>query len=227
MTLEITRIARCGGLSQLNREQRRYVRQSLQVVYQNGGRIAGHRCFTNTVLVSLVDFVHRDGRIVACDGKVDNSPHSWCEIDKRLFEISYPLVDFSEREGRQLILSSLPQSYKANFRYDWEENFGRVVFELFQMTHPSNGNLSPEDAAILLKLVARKLGMSLREKDITGFAESARKVCFESDRIFEEGRRTNETVPEFQKRWGKKVDHLQSTLVQAWSREYLHGLKRK
>jgi hypothetical protein len=31
-------------------------------------------------------------------------------------------------------------------------------------------------------------------------------------------------MPEFQKRWGKEVDHLQSTLAVAWMREYLHGL---
>jgi hypothetical protein len=113
MIWEITRIARCGGLSQLNTEQRRYVRESLNVMYQNGGEIRGHRCFTNVPLLSLMDFVHRHARIIACDGTVDTSPHSWCEIDKRPFEISYPLVGFSEREGRQLILSSLPQSYKA------------------------------------------------------------------------------------------------------------------
>lgn len=224
---DITRIARCGGFNELNREQRRYVRESLRVMYQNGGEIRGHRCFANSTLLSLMDFVHRHARIIACDGTVHSAPHSWCEIEKRPFEISYPLVDFPEREGRQFILSSLRESYKAKFRYDWEENFGRVLFELFHMTHPFNGNLSPEDAAVLLKLVGHKLGMSLREKDITKFAESARKVCLESDRIFEEGRRTNETVPEFQKRWDKKVDHLQSTLVRAWSREYLHGLKRK
>src|ERR1700746_2415573 len=208
---DITRIGRCGGFNELNRKQRLYVRESLRMMYQRGGEIRGHRCFTNSTLLSLIDFVHRDGRIIACDGTVDSSSHSWCEIDKRPFEISYPLLDFSESDARQFILSSLRRSYKATFRYDWEENVGRVVFELFQMTHPLNGNLSPEDAAILLKLVGRKLGMSLREKDITGFADSARKVCLKSDRISKKGCRRNESVPDFQKRWGEEVDHLQST----------------
>jgi hypothetical protein len=172
-----------------------------------------------------MDFVHRDGRIIACDGTVDDSPHGWCQIDNRPFEITFPLVIATEASARQLTLDSLRQSYKAKFRYDWEENFGRVLFELFHMSNPFNANLSPEDAAILLKLVGRKLGMSLREKDITKFAESARKVCLASDRISKKGCRRNETVPEFQKRWRKEVDHLQSTLALAWFREYLHGLE--
>jgi len=226
MTWEITRIARCGGLSQLNREQRRYVRESLQVVYQNGGRIGGHRCFTNASLLSLMDFVHREGRITACSGTVDTSPHGWCEIQKRPFEITYPLGDATEPYARQFTLSNLRHNYEAKFRYEWtEENLGRILAELFHMTHPFNDNLSPEAAAVLLKLVGRKLGVSLGQKDIARFAECARKVRLESDRIFKRGCRTNESVPEFQKRWRKEVDHLQSTLVQAWSREYLHGLK--
>jgi hypothetical protein len=226
MIWDINRIARCGGLNELNREQRRCVRESLRMMYQNGGKVREHRCSTNAPLLSLMDFVHRDGRIIAFDGTVDNSPHSWCQIDNRPFEITFPLVIATEASARQFTLSILRHNYEAQFRYEWTgENFGRIVAELFHMTHPSNGNLSPEDAAILLKLVGRKLGMSLREKDITGFAESARKVRLESDRIFEKGCRRNETVPEFQKRWGKEVDHLQSTLAVAWMREYLHGLK--
>ncbi len=221
MTWELTRIARCGGLNELNREQRRCVRESLQVMYQNGGKVREHRCSTNAPLLSLMDFVHRDGRIIAFDGTVDNSPHSWCQIDNRPFEITFPLVIATEASARQLTLDSLTQSHEVKFRYAWtEENFGRILAELFHMTHPSNGNLSPEDAAALLKLVGHKLGISLREKDITKFAESARKVCLESDRIFEKGRRRNETVPEFQKRWRTEVDRLQSKLVRAWSREY-------
>ena len=172
-----------------------------------------------------MDFVHRDGRIIACDGTVDNSPHSWCEIDNTPFEITFPLVIATEASARQLTLDSLTQSHEVKFRYAWtEENFGRIVTELFHMTHPSNGNLSPEDAAILLKLVARKLGVSLRQKDIARFTECNRKVCLESDRIFKKGCRTNETMPAFHERWRKEVNHLQSTLALAWSREYRHGL---
>src|SRR6201987_5182786 len=194
-------------------------------MYQNGGKVREHRCFTNAPLLSLMDFVHRDGRIIACDGTVDDSPHGWCQIDNRPFEITFPLVIATEASARQLTMDSLTQSHEVKFRYAWtEENFGKVLAELFHMTHRSNGNLSPEDAAILLKLVGRKLGMSLREKDITGFADSARKVCLKSDRISKKGCRRNESVPDFQKRWGEEVDHLQSTLVRAWSREYLRGL---
>jgi hypothetical protein len=223
MVWEITRIARCGGFNELNREQRRYVRESLKVMDENGGKIGGHRCFTNAPLLSLTDFVHRDGRIIACSGTVDGSPHGWCEVEKQPFEITYPLGDSPEPDARQFTLSNLPHKYEAEFRYEWtEENFGTILAELFDMTHPSNGNLSPEAAAVLLKLVGRKLGVSLRQKDI---ARCARKVRLESDRIFKRGCRTNETVPEFQKRWRKELDHLQSTLVRAWSREYLHGLK--
>jgi hypothetical protein len=65
---DIWRIARCGGLSQLNREQRRYVRESLKLMYKNGGKIRGNRCFTNVPLFSLMDFVHREGRIIAYEG---------------------------------------------------------------------------------------------------------------------------------------------------------------
>jgi hypothetical protein len=221
MIWDIYRIARCGGLNELNRKQRRYVRESLQMMYQNGGTVREHRCSTNAPLLSLMDFVHRDGRIIAFDGTVENSPHSWCQIDNTPFEITFPLVIAPEASARQLTLDSLTQSHEVKFRYAWtEENFGKVLEELFHMTHPSNGNLSPEDAAILLKLGGRKLGIRLREKDITGFAESARKVRLESDPI---SCRTNETVPEFQKRWSKEVGHLQSTLVRAWWREYLDG----
>ena len=224
MTWDIHRIARCGGLNELNRKQRRYVRESLQMMYQNGGTVREHRCSTNAPLLSLMDFVHRDGRIIACDGTVDNSPHSWCQIDNTTFEITFPLVIATEASARQLTLDSLTQSHEVKFRYAWtEENFGKVLEELFHMTHPSNGNLSPEDAAILLKLVAPKLGVSLQKKGIARFTECTRKVRLESDRIFNEGRRTNETVPEFQERWRKEVDHLQSTVVRAWWREYLDG----
>ncbi len=221
MVWEIMRIARCGGFNELNREQRRYVHQSLQVVYQNGGKVREHRCFTNAPLLSLIDFVHRDGRIIACDGTVDNSPHGWCQLDDRPFEITFPLVIATEASARQLTLDSLTQSHEVKFRYAWtEENFGRILAELFHMTHPSNGNLSPEDAAVLLKLVGHKLGVSLQQKDIARFTECTRKVRLESDRIFEKGCRRNETMPEFHKRWRKEVDHLQSTLALAWSREY-------
>jgi hypothetical protein len=121
-------------------------------------------------------------------------------------------------------LDSLTQSHEVKFRYEWtEENFGRALAEFFHMSSPFHGNLSPEDAAILLKLVARKLGVSLRQKNIAEFGRSARKVRLESDRIFEKGCRTNETMPEFHKRWRKEVDYLQSTLVRAWWREYLNG----
>jgi len=223
MIWDIYRIARCGGLNELNRRQRRDVRESLRMTYQNGGKVREHRCSTNAPLLSLMDFVHRDGRIIAFDGLVDNFPHSWCQIDSIPFEITFPLVIAPEASARQLTLDSLTQSHEVKFRYAWTgENFGRIVSELFHMTHPSNGNLSPEDAAILLKLVGRKLGVSLREKDITGFAESARKVRLESDRI---GCRANETMPAFHERWRKEVNHLQSTLALAWSREYRHGLK--
>jgi hypothetical protein len=226
MTWEITRIARCGGFNELNREQRLYVRESLRMMYQNGGKVREHRCSTNAPLLSLMDFVHRDGRIIACDGTVDNSPHSWCQIDNTPFEITFPLVIATEASARQLTLDSLTQSHEVKFRYAWTEaNFGKVLAELFHMAHPSHGNLSPENAAILLKLVARKLGVSLRQKDIAMFTECTRKVRLESRRIFNEGPRTNETMPAFHERWRKEVDHLQSTLVRGWSREYLHGLK--
>jgi hypothetical protein len=218
MIWDIYRIARCGGLNELNRKQRRYVRESLQMMYQNGGTVREHRCSTNAPLLSLMDFVHRDGRIIAFDGTVDDSPHSWCQIDDTPLEITFPLVIASEASARELTLDSLTQSHEVKFRYAWtKENFGRIVPELFHMTHPSNGNLSPENAAILLQLVARKLGVSLRQKDIVRFTECTRKVRLESDRI---GRRTNETMPEFHKRRRKEVDHLQSTLVRAWWREY-------
>jgi len=221
MIWDIYRIARCGGLNELNRKQRRYVRESLQMMYQNGGTVREHRCSTNALLLSLMDFVHRDGRIIAFDGTVDDSPHSWCQIDNALFEITFPLVIANEASARELTLDSLTQSHEVKFRYAWtKENFGRIVPELFHMTHPSNGNLSSENAAILLQLVARKLGVSLQQKDIARFTECTRKVRLECDRI---DRRTNETVAEFHKRWREEVDHLQSTLVRAWWREYLDG----
>jgi hypothetical protein len=224
MIWEITRIARCGGLNKLNPEQRRYVRESLRMTYQNGGKVREHRCSTNAPLLSLMDFVHRDGRIIAFDGTVDSFPHSWCQIDNTPFEITFPLVLAPEASARQLTLDSLTQSHEVKFRYEWtEENFGRVLEEFFHMSSPFHGNLSPEDAAILLKLVARKLGRSLRKQDIAKFERSARKVRLESDRIFKKGCWRNETMPEFHKRWRKEVDHLQNTLVRAWWREYLDG----
>ena len=224
MIWEITRIARCGGFDELNRKQRQYVRESLRMTYQNGGKVREHRCSTNAPLLSLMDLVHRDGRIIAFDGMLDNFPHSWCQIDNTPFEITFPLVIAPEASARQLTLDSLTQSHEVKFRYEWtEEHFGRIVAELFHMTHPSNGNLSPENAAILLKLVARKSGVSLQQKDIARFTECARKVRLESDRIFEKGCRRNEAVPEFQKRWRTGVDRLQSKLVRAWWREYLDG----
>src|ERR1700752_888976 len=134
-------------------------------MYQNGGKVREHRCFTNAPLLSLMDFVHRDGRIIAFDGMVDNSPHSWCQIDNTPFEITFPLVIATEASARQLTLDSLTQSHEVKFRYEWtEENFGRALAEFFHMSSPFHGNLSPENAAILLKLVARKLGVSLRQK---------------------------------------------------------------
>ena len=218
MTWEITRIARCGGLSLLNPKQRRYVRESLRVMDNHGGKIFGHRCLTNAPLVSLMDFVHRDGRIAASSGTVDTFPHAWCEIDKKPFEVTHPLVDCTEREARRLTLSNLPHGYKAEFSYEWtEENFGRIFAELVYMTHPFNGNLSPEAAAILLKAVGCKLGVSFRQKDMARFAGSARKVRLESDRIFKEGCRANETIREFQERWAKEVDHQLCASFRAWS----------
>jgi len=65
MTWEINRIARCGGLSTLNPKQQRYVRESLRLMDNHGGKIFGHQCFTNASLLSLMDFAHRDGRITA------------------------------------------------------------------------------------------------------------------------------------------------------------------
>jgi hypothetical protein len=218
MTWEITRIARCGGLSLLNAKQRRYVRESLQLMHDHGGKIFGHRCLTNAPLVSLMDFVHREGCITASSGTVDASLHGWCEIDQTPFEITYPLVESAERDARQLTLSSLRHSHEAKFRYEWtEENFGRIFAELVYMSHPFNGNLSPEAAAILLKAVGCKLGVSFRQEDIARFAGSARKVRLESDRIFKEGCRANETIPEFQERWAKEVDYQLCASFRAWS----------
>src|SRR5579862_5451859 len=114
MIWDIYRIARCGGLNELNRKQRRYVRESLRMTYQNGGAVREHRCSTNAPLLSLMDFVHRDGRIIAFDGTVDNSPHSWCQIDNTVFEVTFPLVIANEASARELTLDSLTQSHEAN-----------------------------------------------------------------------------------------------------------------
>ena len=219
MTSESMRIERCGGLSTLNSKQRRYVRESLQVIDNHGGKIFGHQCFTNAPLLSLMDFAYRDGRIAASSGTVDTLPHAWCEIDKTPFEVTYPLVDCTEREARHLTLSSLPHGYKAEFSYEWTiENFGRIVVALFQMTHPFIRNLSPETAATLLERIECKMGLS--DGHIAGFAESAREVHLEFNKIRKEGCRPNETAGEFQARWEAEVDYRYYRLRSAWIREY-------
>lgn len=225
MTREITRIARCGGLSTLSRKQRRYVRQSLRVMYNHGGRIFGQQCFTNASLLSLIDFAYRDGRITVSSGTVDTFPHAWCEIDKTPFEVTYPLVDCTEREARRLTLSSLPHRYKAEVSYEWTiKNYGTIAVDLFQMTHPFIRNLSPEAAATLLERVECKMGLS--DGHIAGFAESARKVHLECDRIRKEDCRPTETASEFQARWEAEVDYQYYRLRSAWIREY-HRQERK
>ena len=214
---DIWRIARCGGLNELNCEERRYVRESLRVMYQNGGEIGGHRCFTNSTLLSLVDFAYREGRITACRGRVATSPHGWCEIDTKPFEISYPLVDSSESEGRRFVLSNLPHNYKATFRYKWtEENFDTILITLFGMTRPYF--LSPEGAATLLEKVERKLGLSLGQEHIALFVESARKVHHQIHKLNKRG---------FS---GESADNLVCKAFRAWSLAaslpmFPHGLK--
>jgi len=218
MSWGINRIERCGGLSTLNPRQRRYVRASLRVMYENGGKIFAHRCFTNASLLSLSDFAYRDGRITASSGTLETIRHGWCEIDNTPFEITFPFVDLTEREARRITLPGLPQSYKTEVRYEWTiENYGRIVNELFQMTHPFIRNLSPEAAATLLEKVECKLGMS--DGHIARFSENAREVALESDRILKEGRRPGETVTDFQKRWEAEVDYRHCTLRSAWIQE--------
>ena len=217
MNWQIWRIARCGGLSQLNREQRRYVRESLKLMYKKGGEIGGHRCFTNSTLLSLVDFAYREGRIIAYGGMVETSPHAWCQIDKKVFEITYPLGDPSDHHIRQFTLSNLPHKYKAEFRFEWtEENFDTILITLFGMTRPYF--LSPEGAAALLEKVERKLGLSLGQEHIALFLESTRKVHHQIHKLNKRG---------FSR---ESADNLVCKAFRAWSLAaslpmFPHGLK--
>jgi hypothetical protein len=217
---EIWRIARCGGFNELNREQRCYVRESLKLMYEKGGEIAGHRCFTNTPLLSLMDLVYREGRIIACSGKVATSPHGWCEIEGRVFEITFPLGDSTNRDARRFTLSNLPHKYKAEFRHEWtEDNFDGILMELFAMAHPYSRNLSPEGAAALLEKIERKLDLSLGHEHIALFAESAKKVHRQTDKLKERG-----VVPR------EAVDDLLRKEFRKWSLAasipmFPHGLK--
>ncbi len=165
MTWEITRIARCGGLNELNRKQRRDVRESLQVMYQNGGKIREHGCFTNAPLLSLMDFVHRDGRIIACDGTVDNSPHGWCEIDNKPFEIAFPLVIATEASARRFlaeqgmsVLRDIRKSFVKSFKV-WR------ITRIKSKKHSRGGSGLSLDIAILHRAFSFAIENEMIEKN--------------------------------------------------------------
>ena len=168
-------------------------------------------------LLSLMDFAYRDGRIIAYEGAMDTSPHAWCEIDKKVFEITFPLGDSPEPDARRFILSNLPHKYKAEFRFEWtEENFDTILITLFGMTRPYF--LSPEGAATLLEKVERKLDLSLGQEHIALFAESARTVHHQIYKLNKRG---------FS---GESADNFVCKAFRAWSLAaslpmFPHGLK--
>jgi hypothetical protein len=137
-----------------------------------------------------------------------------------VFEITYPLGDPADHHIRQFTLSNPPHKYKAEFRFEWtEDNFDGILIALFEMTHPYNRNLSPEGAAALLERVERKLGLNLGQEHVAMFAESARKVHLETDKLKKRGFTQVETV-----------NRLLCKAFRAWSLAaslpmFPHGLK--
>jgi len=159
---EITRIARCGGLSKLNREQRRYARGALQTMLDHGGLIHGHRCHTNARVLALTDFLYGCGRIAACSGTVsERIEHSWCEIDGAPFEITYPLggVEHGFRAGREFTLDVM-RSYKKTEEYKYSQRpLPESICDVaYGMMHPVNSNLPPAAVEAIVADLVKKRG---------------------------------------------------------------------
>jgi len=218
---ETGRIARAGGLSKLNREQRKYVRKALETVFENGGQILPHRCHTNATLLSMMDFVHGNERIAAVYGvAVEGSEHSWCEIDGTPFEITWPLVDGGWLEARKLTVEGM-RTYKME-RFHLGKNtpnvirFLEFVCAIFATAGPFNANLSPELAAALLGRVGHKVGIELMPDDVAQFELACKKVRDISDEVSKAGRLPGESVPEFQKRWDERVESVSPQALRDW-----------
>lgn len=177
---EITRIARCGGLNKLDREQRRYARHALQTMFDHGGMIHAHRCLTNVRVLALTDFLYGSGRIIGFSGTVNRGyDHGWCEIEGVPFEISYPLVDSdTERASRELTLEQM-SNYKKAEEYDYSKRtLPECAYDVAEMMSPSNGNLPTEGAAktIIGDLVEKRSGTSASFAAL--YPKSARALDF-------------------------------------------------
>ncbi|MGA7766016.1 MAG: hypothetical protein WCA27_07290 [Candidatus Sulfotelmatobacter sp.] len=190
---EITRIARCGGLSKLNREQRRYTRGALQTMLDHGGMIHGHRCHTNVRVLALTDFLYGNGRIVAYSGTVNGgTDHAWCEVDGAPFEVSYPLVLIdTEREAREFTLGQMHGYQKSDEKVDEYEYsrrwFPHVVWDILQMTHPTNYNLPPERVEAIVADLLKKRTWTLPASFPGGLAKIGQEVSAKYRKIWDAG----------------------------------------